>query len=149
MEETTALRLRKALNIRSMKQAELSEKTTIGKSAISQYLSGKVIPKQDKIYLMAKALDVNEAWLMGYDVKMSRDVTIQEFNLTASEKEYLQKYRKLDEKGQHTVNTVLDMEYNRCSAIKSSTEKDYLMPIAAHSDNEDNLNLIKQDLDEL
>ncbi|MFR0781307.1 MAG: helix-turn-helix domain-containing protein [Zhenhengia sp.] len=147
MEETTALRLRKALNIRSMKQMELSEKTNIGKSAISQYLSGKVIPKQDKIYLMAKALNVNEAWLMGYDVEMSR-ITIS-YNKTSApsiikpkEKELLDKYRALDEKGQHTVSTILDMEYNRCT-------NDHLMPMAAHSDNEDDLDLIRQDLDEL
>lgn len=147
MEETTALRLRKALNIRSMKQMELSEKTSIGKSAISQYLSGKVIPKQDKIYLMAKALDVNEAWLMGYDVKMNRITS--SYNTTSAssithpkEKELLDKYRALDDKGQHTVDTILEMEYNRCT-------NDYLMPVAAHADNEDDLNLLRQDLDEL
>lgn len=151
MEETTALRLRKALNIRSMKQVELSEKTTIGKSAISQYLSGKVIPKQDKIYLMAKALNVNEAWLMGYDVEMNRPSS--SYNkipvmptINQDEIELLNKYRKLDDKGQHTVSTVLDMEYNRCSAIEE--EKDYLIPIAAHNDNitDEELELINQDL---
>lgn len=61
MEESTAIRLKKALTLRNMKQVELSEKSKIGKSAISQYLSGKVVPKQDKIYLMAKALNVNES----------------------------------------------------------------------------------------
>lgn len=72
MENTTASRLKKALSLRGMKQIELSEKTGIGKSAISQYLSGKIVPKQDKIYLMAHALDINEGWLMGYDVSMNR-----------------------------------------------------------------------------
>jgi len=72
MENITAKRLKTALSLRGMKQSDLVEKTHIGKSAISQYLSGKVVPKQDKIYLMAKALDVNEAWLMGYDVEMNR-----------------------------------------------------------------------------
>ena len=62
--------------------------------------------------------------------------------MTPSEKEHLEKYRTLDEKGQHTVSTVLNMEYNRCT-------NDYLMSIAAHGDDEENLDLIKQDLDEL
>ena len=31
------------------------------------------MPKQDGIYLLAKALDVDEAWLMGLDVPMDRD----------------------------------------------------------------------------
>ncbi len=68
--ETTAIRLKRALEIRGLKQIELSEKTGIGRSAISQYLSGKVTPKQDKIYLIATALKVSPGWLMGVDVPM-------------------------------------------------------------------------------
>ena len=63
----TAPRLKLALDRNHMKQIDLAEKTGIPKSAISQYLSGKVNPKQDKIYLMAKALNVTEAWLMGIE----------------------------------------------------------------------------------
>lgn len=65
-------RLRSALNLRNMKAIELSEKTGIPKSAISQYMSGYAKPKQDRIYLLAHALNVSEAWLMGYDVPMER-----------------------------------------------------------------------------
>ncbi len=144
---TTAQRIKEGLKIRGMKQSDLVTKTGIGKSSISTYISGAYEPKQTNIYKIAKALDVNESWLMGYDVKMDRVITAQEINLTPSEKEHLKKYRVLDEKGKHTVSTVLDMEYNRCSAIEE--EKDYLIPRAAHSDNEDNLDLIRQDLDEL
>ncbi|WP_196602134.1 helix-turn-helix domain-containing protein [Pectinatus frisingensis] len=73
MENLTANRLKQALSLRNMKQIELSERTHIGKSAISQYLSGKIVPKQDKIYLIAQVLDINEGWLMGYDVPMERE----------------------------------------------------------------------------
>lgn len=69
----TATRLRIALGRAGIKQVELSEKTGIPKSAISQYLSGKVKPKQDKVYLMAKALDVSELWLMGMIPDTSED----------------------------------------------------------------------------
>lgn len=69
---TTAERLTYALENRNMKAVELHEKTGIGKSSISQYMSGTVKPKQDRIYLMAKALNVNEFWLMGHDVPMER-----------------------------------------------------------------------------
>ena len=65
-------RLRSALNLQNMKAIELSEKTGIPKSAISQYMSGYAKPKQDRIYLLARALNVSEAWLMGYDVPMER-----------------------------------------------------------------------------
>ena len=65
-------RLREAMSARNMKAVELSEKTGIHKASISYYLSGTNIPKQDRIFLIAKALDVNEAWLMGYDVPVAR-----------------------------------------------------------------------------
>lgn len=70
--DTIASRLRAALELRGMKQAELVELTGIGKSSISTYLRGSYIPKQKNIYKMAKALNVNEAWLMGEDVDPTR-----------------------------------------------------------------------------
>ena len=70
--DTIASRLRTALEMRGMKQAELVELTGIGKSSISTYLRGSYIPKQKNIYTMAKALNVNEAWLMGEDVDPTR-----------------------------------------------------------------------------
>lgn len=66
--------LKKAMNLRNMTQKELCEKTKIPKSAMSQYESGAFKPKQERTYLIAKALNVNEAWLMGFDdVPMERD----------------------------------------------------------------------------
>lgn len=70
--DTIANRLRAALELRGMKQAELVELTGIGKSSISTYLRGSYIPKQKNIYKIAKALNVNEAWLMGEDVDPTR-----------------------------------------------------------------------------
>ena len=69
---TIANRLKQALEMRNMKQADLVNMTGIGKSSISTYLSGDYEPKQKNLYRLAKALDVNEAWLMGYDVPMER-----------------------------------------------------------------------------
>lgn len=65
-------RMKQAMDIRQMKQTDLVRRTGIGKSSISTYLSGDYEPKQKNIYKMAVALDVSEAWLMGYDVPMER-----------------------------------------------------------------------------
>ena len=73
--ETCAARITKALQIRDMKQSELCERTGIPKSAISQYCSGAFKPKQQRLFLIAQALDVDEAWLMGLDVPMERNAT--------------------------------------------------------------------------
>lgn len=64
-------RLKEAMEIREIKQAELVEKTGIDKGQMSSYLSGKYKPKQRNINLIAQALSVDEAWLMGYDVPMN------------------------------------------------------------------------------
>lgn len=72
MNQEFNMRLKKAMNIRAITQSELCEKTGIPKSAMSQYISGNFKPKQNRTHSLAKALDVNEAWLMGYDVPMER-----------------------------------------------------------------------------
>ena len=56
MTTTFAERLKHAMNEAHMSQSELSSKTGITKASISQYLSGKNQPREDKIFLMAEAL---------------------------------------------------------------------------------------------
>lgn len=65
-------RLREALEAAGKKQADLVRETGLDRGSISSYLSGKYEPKQKAIYKMARALDVSEAWLLGYDVPMLR-----------------------------------------------------------------------------
>lgn len=65
-------RLREAMEIRGMRSVDLVEKTGIPKVTISYYLSGKTVPRSDKLYLLAKALNINEAWLLGYEVSIER-----------------------------------------------------------------------------
>lgn len=66
--DTFANRLKKALNKAGLSQTQLAEKTKIDKSLISNYLAGNYNAKQDKLTLMANVLDVDETWLMGFDV---------------------------------------------------------------------------------
>ena len=65
-------RLCKAIKIRNIKPSELSEETGIDKSKLSSYMSGRYKAKQDGIYLLSNVLDVDPAWLMGYNVPMER-----------------------------------------------------------------------------
>ena len=86
-----AERLRMALNFRNMKATELSELTGINKSTISQYLSNEYVAKRDRIELFAKILNVNEAWLIGYDVPIetNNQDDLEEYELSHDElKEY-------------------------------------------------------------
>lgn len=74
---TTADRLRQLMNERGLRQADILRlvapycalnDTILNKNHLSQYLSGKAVPRQDKLNVLSRALKVSEAWLMGYDV---------------------------------------------------------------------------------
>ena len=69
---TFAQRLREGLDLRGMKQIELATRSGISKYSISHYLKGGWEGKQDAVYELARALNVSEAWLMGYDVPAER-----------------------------------------------------------------------------
>lgn len=122
--DTFANRFATALNLRRMKQSEIVYQTGIGKSSISMYLSGCCRPKQTYLYLIAKALDVSEAWLMGYDVPMERNpsVTAKQDDasapkrlgrLTDNEIYLVEAYRALDDWGRGSVDATLQREYER------------------------------------
>jgi len=67
-----AARLRQAMNIRNVKAATLSRMTGLSESQISSYLNCKYEAKQEALDSLARALDVEIAWLMGLNVPMQR-----------------------------------------------------------------------------
>ena len=99
---TCADRIKHALYVRGMKQADLCRLTNIPKSALSQYLSGAYEPKQDRIYLISKVLNVSEAWLMGLDVPMQQH-SPEELQLTEGEQMILDLFRRVPEDQQKLV----------------------------------------------
>ena len=97
-------RISKALTIRGMRQAELCKIANVPKSSLSLYLSGAYEPKQDRIFDMAKALNVSEAWLMGYDVPMERERSSpEEPKLSEGEKMLIELFRRVPEEQQQLV----------------------------------------------
>ena len=79
--ENTSTRLKKIMSERNLRQVDILNSTRpycekygvkMNKSDISQYCSGKTEPNQDKLFVLGMALNVSEAWLMGYDVPMER-----------------------------------------------------------------------------
>ena len=76
----TSERLKMAISNANIKQVDLVNKTGINRSAISRYISGEYEPKQTAIYKLARALNVSEMWLYGYDVPMERPVEQKEMD---------------------------------------------------------------------
>lgn len=105
--DTFANRLKKALVMNNMKPIELSIKTGIDKSLISNYLSGNYKAKQDKLAIIGNILGVSPVWLMGYDVpikdnkeKPNQENLLEEYQnildkdniLTNDQKKYLMNF---------------------------------------------------------
>lgn len=65
-------RLAEAISDAGMRPIDLVEKTGIPKSMLSYYLNGKTKPKADRLYIIATALNVSEAWLLGFNVPKYR-----------------------------------------------------------------------------
>ena len=70
MKETFADRLKAAMEQRGLKQVDLIREAEqagvkLGKSHMSQYVSGKTIPRSGVLHFLAKTLQVSPAWLEG------------------------------------------------------------------------------------
>ena len=77
-------RLQYAMSYNNLRATDLCDKTATPKSAMSAYLSGKQEPRSVRLHAIAKALDVSEAWLLGYDVEMARSVSQKETDALAA-----------------------------------------------------------------
>ncbi|MDO4171057.1 MAG: helix-turn-helix domain-containing protein [Lachnospiraceae bacterium] len=74
MKTNSSQRLIELMAYFNIKQSDIAAKTGIPKSAISMYVSGKRVPRQNRLSDIADAYNVNEAWLMGYDVPMNKNM---------------------------------------------------------------------------
>jgi transcriptional regulator with XRE-family HTH domain len=81
----------------------------VNKTTVMRYESESIkkLPT-DIVPPLAKALKCTPQYLMGWE-----DLENESYILTDHEREHLDIYRSLDDKGQHTVDTVTQMEYER------------------------------------
>lgn len=101
----TSQRLKQVMTARNMRQVDVLKAAEpfcnkygvkLGKNDLSQYVSGKVEPRQDKLTILGLALGVSEAWLMGYDVSMERSVTPTAEIGDGRTKEYIELFQLLN-----------------------------------------------------
>ena len=112
--ENTSIRLNKIMTERNLRQVDILELckpycqkygVKLGKNDLSQYVSGKVEPGQKKLSILGMALNLNEVWLMGYDVsperKSSQTEAKEDFNL-------LYKFSLLDDRDKKIIVDMID-----------------------------------------
>lgn len=75
---TFANRLNSLLSELNMTKAELSRRTGIQPSSISDWCNGLYEAKQDKVDLLSNVLGVDPAYLMGFDVPKTKEDLINE-----------------------------------------------------------------------
>ena len=83
---------------------EVSKQLNISKPTLQRYESGVIsnVPF-NTIEQLADILKVTPSWLLGWsDIVLSKQ-----------EKTLLDKYNKLDDKGKHVINVVMELELNR------------------------------------
>ncbi len=113
-QESIAQRLRKAMDAKGTKQADLMRATGLDRGSISSYLSGKYEPKQKAIYRLSQALDVSEAWLLGYDVPMERSPESKRNDQLVK----LVAKLRADEAFYNTVVALAELDENQHEAIR-------------------------------
>jgi transcriptional regulator with XRE-family HTH domain len=119
MKEITSDRLKQLMNERKLKQVDILNLSLpyckkynikMNKSDISQYVSGKVEPSQEKLVVLGMALNVSEAWLMGFDVS-----PIRKDNSKEAEKDVdlLWKFSMLEQRDKETILDMIDVMLSR------------------------------------
>lgn len=110
---TFSERLEYALKYRGMRQSDLAKEIGVSRSSVCQYLNNICEPKGKRFERVAKALDVNEPWLMGWDVPLTKyDGTPEEFPTAKDSRDeisYSQAidilYKQMDFLSQESANT--------------------------------------------
>ena len=101
---TTSQRLKQIMDAKGLRQVDILRAAEpycarygvkLNKNDLSQYVSGKVEPGQDKLTILGLALGVSEAWLMGFDVSMERSVTPTADMSDGRTKEYIELFELL------------------------------------------------------
>ena len=93
MEHEFSQRLQLALDMNRMRPVDLANKTGWTKGTISQYLSGRNIPRNDRLLKLSEILHVSPGWLMGFEIQVGNDELMEIYNrLSLTGKNDLLKY---------------------------------------------------------
>lgn len=119
MKESTSDRLEQLMKERKLKQVDILNLSLpyckkynikMNKSDISQYVSGKVEPSQEKLVVLGMALNVSEAWLMGFDVSPVRKDSSKE---AEKDVDLLWKFSMLEQRDKETILDMIDVMLSR------------------------------------
>ena len=112
---------RKELNLNLL---DIAKACGVSEATVSRWESGNIGQmKRNRIAALSKVLNLSPAILVGTSDNNEENITSFSVELTDREREHLDIYRVLDDKGQHTVDTVAQMEYERVKGGSTATNK--------------------------
>ena len=95
----TARRLEEAMNDMKLSAKELSVKSGVSESSISQYLHGLFAPRSDTAAKLAKVLNVNPMWLMNFENELKHRITEHLDYYVSGSGDMIETISEYDEKG--------------------------------------------------
>lgn len=98
-------RFEQILSQKGMTARELSEKSGVNETSISQYVNGRHVPSNVSSGKMAEILGVAPLWLMGYDVPMFPRKSEE---LAHTDMAMLTKYMRLAPRDQKIIDQMID-----------------------------------------
>lgn len=134
MQESFAARLKEAMASKGLKQSDVIREAAVrgsrlGKSQMSQYVSGKTIPRKDVLQLLAAILEVDQESLLGHeessvDNKSSSksspsSIKIDEFNQGTSKEPGAKLNKEREQKSDRTINREPNKEYDKKSNMNN------------------------------
>lgn len=102
--KTSKDRLTELMDFYGIRQVDICERTGIPTSAMSQYVSGARVPRQDKVAIISDAYGIDPAWLMGYDVPMFRKTHQQ----AESDAHLMRKISRLSDRDRAVIERMVD-----------------------------------------
>lgn len=115
-------RIKDARINKEMTQEDLASKLGVTKGAIANYENGVSIPKSEVLLKLFVILECDPNYIYQDEIKALENT----FTTTISEQKMIEKYRNLDRYGVETVNSVLDIEYQR---VKEEIMKEESYPM--------------------
>lgn len=113
MSLTFGEKIKEARKAKKLTQKQLADKIGAAHNSISDWENDKNKPDPDTIELLCGVLEITPNYLLASNP--------DEFS--PAEKMIIKKYRSLDPYGQETVNTILDRESTRVTALHQKDER--------------------------
>ena len=102
-----------------LKQVEVSKATGIKITTLSNYENNVSTPSEQNLYKLMETLKCDANYLFEWEEE-------EKINLSYAEKQKIIKYRELDNSGKRAVDSILDIEYDRCTAPPEEAKVIYL-----------------------